>query len=137
MGEDSVTWDNAYSVDFEPIDIQHKELVTMVNVLFDACRQGADAADKVFLQTIKKAVVYARNHFSDEEQYMLKASYPDLNNHRKLHDDFVATVLKSMQEYESGNTAPVDMAQFLKKWLLNHIAISDKQYAPYLAKLKT
>ena len=135
MNEDSVTWDNVYSVGFDPIDNQHKELVIMINQLFDACKQGSEAADKVFLQTIKSAVKYARNHFADEEQFMLKADYPDLNDHRKLHDDFVATVLKSMQEFESGKTAPVEMARFLKNWLLSHIAKSDKQYAPYLAKL--
>jgi hemerythrin len=26
------------------------------------------------------------------------------------------------------------MARYLKKWLLNHIAISDKKYMPYLIK---
>jgi hemerythrin len=40
-----------------------------------------------------------------------------------------------MSEFEAGNTAPIELAQFLKKWLLNHIAVSDKQYAPFLAKL--
>ena len=135
MNDDSVTWDEAYSVGFEYIDNQHKELVRMINELFESCKQGSDAADKVFLQTVKKAANYARDHFSDEDGYMVKASFPDLLAHRKLHDDFLETVLKSMHNYEAGNTAPIEMARFLKTWLLNHIAKSDKQYAPYLAKL--
>ncbi|MCL1812932.1 MAG: bacteriohemerythrin [Treponema sp.] len=135
MNVDSVTWDDAYSVGFEPMDNQHKELVKMINELFEACKQGTAAADKVFLQTIKKAVEYARNHFSEEEKYMLQADFPNLSEQRKQHDDFVASVLKSMQDYKAGDTAGIEMARFLKDWLLNHIAISDKQYAPYMAKL--
>ena len=135
MNDDSVTWDNAFSVGFEPIDNQHKELVTMINELFESCKQGASVADKAFLQTIKKAAEYARNHFSDEDKYMVQAHFPNLNEHRKQHDDFLATVLKAINEFKAGNTAPIELARFLKKWLLNHIAVSDKQYAPYMAKL--
>ena len=135
MNEDSVAWDDAYSVGFEAIDNQHKELIKMINALFESCKQGTKAADAAFLQTIKKAVDYARTHFSEEAQYMLNANYPDVKEHRKQHDDFVTTVLKSMQEFEAGKTAPVELARFLKHWLLNHIAVTDKKYAPYLAKL--
>ena len=35
---------------------------------------------------------------------------------------------------EARNMEPVEMARYLKKWLLNHIAICDKKYMPYLAK---
>ena len=135
MNEDSVTWDNAFSVGFEPIDNQHKELVKMINGLFESSKEGAAAADKTFLQTIKKAADYARDHFSQEDKYMVQAGFPNLSEHRKQHDDFLETVIKAMQEFETGKTAPIELAQFLKKWLLNHIAVSDKQYAPYLAKL--
>lgn len=136
MSEDSVAWDDSFSVGFELFDNQHKELVKMINELFESCKKGAAAADKAFLQTIKKTAEYAVKHFSDEDKYMVKAGFPKLAEHRKQHDDFVTTVLKSINEFEAGKTAPIDLAQFLKKWLLNHIAISDKQYAPYLAKLK-
>ena len=135
MNENTVTWDNAFSVGFEPIDTQHKALVAMINDLFESCNQGTEASDKAFLQTIKKAIDYARNHFSDEVKYMIQADFPNLNEHRKQHDDFMATVIKSMQEFERGNTSHIELAKFLKNWLLNHIAVSDKQYAPYLAKI--
>ena len=122
-------------VGFEYLDNQHKELVKMTNALFESCKLGSKAADEAFLQTIKKAVAYARNHFSEEEKYMLTANYPNLAEQRQQHSDFMETVLKSMHDFEAGKTAPIEMARFLKTWLLNHIAKSDKQYVPYLAKL--
>ena len=136
MSEDSVVWNDSYSVGFEVIDNQHKELVNMINELFESCKKGVAVADKAFLKTTKKAADYAVKHFSDEDKYMVKAGFPKLAEHRKQHDDFITTVLKSINEFEAGKTAPIDLAHFLKKWLLNHIAISDKQYVPYLAKLK-
>ncbi|MDR1836933.1 MAG: bacteriohemerythrin [Treponema sp.] len=135
MNEDSVTWDNSFSVGFDPIDDQHKELVKITNELFQACEQGVIAADMVFLGTVKKALDYAETHFADEEEYMHEANYPHLGEQKNQHAAFVAEVQKSIEEFEAGNIEPVYMARFLKKWLLNHIAVSDKQYAPYLAKI--
>ena len=134
MDEDSVAWNDLFSVGFEPIDDQHKNLVLMTNELFLACKEGAVAADIAFLHTIKKAVAYAETHFADEEGYMLEANYPHFDEHKKQHEDFIASVLKSIEEFEAGNAEPIDMARYLKKWLLNHIAITDKKYMPYLAK---
>jgi len=134
MDEDSVAWDDSYSVGFEPIDNQHKNLVLMTNELFQACKEGVIAADIAFLQTMKKAVEYAETHFADEENYMREANYPHLDEHKELHEDFVESVVNSIEEFEAGNAEPIDMARYLKKWLLNHIAISDKKYMPYLVK---
>ena len=135
MNDDSVIWDNAYSVGFEPIDDQHKELVKMVNELFEGCKQGGPAAAKAFLQTVNRAAVYAREHFSNEDKYMEQAAFPKLREHRKEHDDFLNTVMQLIQDFKAEKIEPVELARFLKKWLLTHIAESDKQYAPYLSKL--
>ena len=134
MNDDSAVWDDAYSVGMAEIDNQHKELVKMTNDLFLSSREGGFAADKAFLQTAKKASDYTREHFSFEEDIMQKAGYPGLADHKKQHSDFLETILKSMLEFEAGKTAGIEMARFLKKWLLNHIAISDKQYSAFLGK---
>jgi len=134
MNEDSAVWDDSFSVGFDPIDDQHKELVRITNELFQACNEGILAADMAFLDTIKKALDYAETHFADEEGYLYEANYPQLSEQKKQHEAFVAEVQKSIEEFEAGNIEPVYMARFLKKWLLNHIAVSDKQYSPYLAK---
>ena len=134
MDEDSVAWNDSFSVGFKPIDDQHKNLVLITNELFLACKEGGIAADIGFLRTIKKAEEYTETHFADEENYMREANYPHFDEHKKQHEDFIAAVLKSIEEFETGKAEPIDMARFLKKWLLNHIAISDKKYMPYLPK---
>jgi len=134
MSDDSVVWDNSFSVGFDPIDDQHKVLVGMTNEMFQACEQGVIAADMAFLQIIQKALGYAETHFSDEEGYLREVNYPYLDEQKEQHEDFVAEVQKSIEEFEAGNIEPIYLARFLKKWLLNHIAVYDKKYAPFLAK---
>ncbi|GBU28721.1 hypothetical protein R84B8_02281 [Treponema sp. R8-4-B8] len=135
MDENFVSWDDSYSVGFEHIDNQHKELVKMVNELYMACKMGALKEDIVYLRTVSKALEYARVHFSDEEEYMGMVSYPELAEHKKQHEAFVVEIKKSVKLFEDGEAAPIELANFLKNWLLNHIAISDKKYAPYLKQL--
>ena len=136
MDEDSVFWSDVYSVNFKTIDDQHKELVRMTNTLFEGCKMGSTAADFVFIKTIRSAVEYAQTHFYTEEKYMKMANYPDVTVHKQEHDSFVATVVKAVKDFEEGNSEPIALARFLKKWLLTHIAESDKKYAPYLVDLK-
>jgi len=135
MDDYFVTWEDSFSVGLEKIDNQHKELVKMVNELYKACKMGALKGDIIYLRTVSKALEYARVHFSDEEEYMGLVYYPELDEHKKQHEEFVVVIKKSIQLFETGEAAPIELANFLKDWLLNHIAISDKKYAPYLTKL--
>ncbi|MCL1813302.1 MAG: bacteriohemerythrin [Treponema sp.] len=136
MDEDSVFWSDDFSVGFELIDNQHKELVRMTNVLFEGCKKGSTAADVAFMQTIRGAVEYAQTHFYTEEKYMKAVNYPGFEIHKKEHDSFVSTVIGSVKNFEEGESEPIALARFLKKWLLTHIAESDKQYAPHLQGYK-
>ena len=132
MNEDSVTWNNSFSVGLDSIDDQHKALVTMINELFEACKQGVLEADMAFLEIIKGALDYAETHFADEEDLLYEANYPYLDEQKEQHEAFVAEVQKTIEEFEAGNIEPIYLARFLKNWLLNHIAVFDKRYTPYL-----
>ena len=136
MDEDSAVWNDSYSVGFAAIDNQHKKLVKMINELFQGCTRSETFAYVSFMQTVKNAVDYAHTHFKKEEDYMKRANYPALADHKKLHEEFIIEIAELVREFETGKTEPVSLARFLKKWLLNHIAVTDKKYAPYLTELK-
>jgi hemerythrin len=104
----------------------------MTNELLAGCDAGNGATDSAFMKTVRGAVEYARTHFYTEEKYMREANYPDLPAHKKEHELFIAQVLNSIKSFEAGGTEPAVLASFLKDWILNHIAVSDKKYAPYL-----
>jgi hemerythrin len=135
MDDDIITWNAAYSVGIEFIDNQHKELVRMTNALFTGCRRGGTLEDVAFLKTLRNAVEYAQTHFATEEKYMRQTNYPDLPAHKAEHEAFVAEVRKQIKTFDNGTAEPLKLARFLKDWLLNHIAVSDKKYTPYFEGL--
>jgi hemerythrin len=134
MKKNFLVWSDDYSVGSELIDSQHKELVGMTNELFRSCEESAGRMAS-FMKTIHQAVNYAKTHFATEEIFMRKVNYPDYVAHKKEHEDFVNEVLRQVKNFEMGACSPLEFAFFLKNWLLNHIAISDKKYSPFLKGL--
>jgi len=133
MDEDYVVWDDDFSVGIHLMDEQHKKLILMINDLFQRCVNGSTSANLTFAIAAKEAAEYARTHFQIEEEYLEKAGYPGLDEQKREHESFMTNVLTTVEKYKKGEAVPLDLVRFLKKWLLNHIAVSDKKYAAYLA----
>ena len=97
-------------------------------------KDGNTIAKAIFAKTFSEAGNYAQTHFHDEEEILEKACYPNLTEHKKEHVTFMTEVWKQFNLFNEGNESPAGLARFLKKWLLTHIAVSDKKYAPYLVE---
>ena len=136
MDEEFINWEDSYSVNFAAIDNQHKELVNMTNELILDCKIGRTTIDAALMNAIKGALAYTQTHFYDEEQYMKKAGYPDLLEHQIEHKAFIAEIVKFFYQFEENNASPIELARFLKKWLMNHIAVTDQKFAPYMKNLQ-
>jgi hemerythrin-like metal-binding protein len=124
-------WIDTYSVKIGIIDMQHKNLVNIVNELHEAMRAG-HAKEKLG-QILSNLIKYTQIHFGTEEKFMVSRGYPEYVQHKAEHDRLTATVLdfqRKFQQNEVGLT--VDVMEFLKDWLIKHILGCDKKYAPFL-----
>jgi len=130
--DDYVEWDDDYSVGVRLMDEQHKKLIIMINDLFQRCVSGNTSANLTFAMAVKDAADYAKTHFQIEEEYLEKVGYPGLPDQKREHESFMARVFSTFDNYKKGEAMPLDLVRFLKKWLLNHIAVADKKYAAYL-----
>jgi len=124
-------WDDAFSVRIGVIDMQHKNLVGIVNELHQAMvrGQGKQELGKIFSNLIK----YTHVHFKTEENLMESHRYPEYIHHKSEHEQLTRTVLdfqSKFQKEEVGLT--VEVMDFLKGWLSKHIMGSDKKYTPFL-----
>jgi len=125
-----INWDDSFSVNVKEIDAQHKKLVNMLNELYDAMRQGK--GKEILGKTISGLIEYTDVHFKTEEKYFDKFGYPETEQHKKEHSDFVQKVLDFKKDFESGKlTLTVKVMNFLKEWLQNHIKGSDKKYSAF------
>jgi len=133
-----ISWAPAFSVGIKVIDDQHKELFALVNDMFNHVVGDAQAERVYFKGVIQKAVEYVKVHFSTEEKIMLHANFPGYLEHKKAHDTFVLTVVEKVKDFEAGKKFTLlEFTQFLKEWILTHIAIMDKGYFTYFRKIAT
>ena len=63
-----ITWTDNLSVNHTEIDNQHKKLVDLINILFDAMKagKGTDVLNKIFAELTS----YTIYHFTYEEKLM-------------------------------------------------------------------
>ena len=137
MADELVTWDDSFLVGIAYIDEQHRELVRITNEFYAGVQMGGVIAKVYFMKTIQGALQYVKTHFATEEDLMQKAGYPYYAEHKKQHEDFVAEVAQQVQVFEKeDNPDPAGFVKYLMNWVLQHIADTDKKYAPYISKLE-
>jgi hemerythrin len=133
MSDDIVVWDDIYSVGVPHIDEQHKMLVLLINDLFQILQSDDGSAKVTLVKAFNKAADYAKTHFQEEEEYMKQINYPNYPEHKKEHETFMAEVWDQFLKFQNNNLMFIELPRFLKKWLLNHIAVTDKKYGQYKA----
>jgi hemerythrin len=124
-------WSDTYSVKIGIIDMQHKNLVNILNELHQAMvsGQGKQYLGKVLSDLIK----YTQVHFKTEESFMQSHQYPEYTYHQSEHDHLTRTVLDFQGKFQRNEVGlTIELMEFLKDWLVKHILGSDKKYGPFL-----
>jgi len=126
-----VAWEDDLSVGIKSIDDDHKKLLTLINNLQTAVYYPTGEAFE--RQALKELVDYTKYHFEREEKMMLDNDYQDFEPHKRQHEEMIAQVQAYCKRYEKDPEATIEeMAEFLKGWLINHIAGTDQKYSDYL-----
>jgi len=124
-------WSNEYNIGNNIIDAQHKRLFELVNSLsrLDAEKATQDHMKKVLDFTLR----YAARHFKDEEILQAMYQYPDYKAHKKIHEDFVATASKLVEQYLAGFSPELfnNLKNILYDWVKQHILVEDRKIGEY------
>lgn len=126
-----IEWSDEMSVNIKRIDEQHKKLIDLLNSLFIAMLDGL--AQNVIDKIVSELINYADYHFKTEEYYFEEHNYPGFHSHKIQHSYYKDEILNFKQELLKGKTTvPMDVFNFLKDWLTDHILKSDQKYSKYL-----
>ncbi len=127
-----LTWNSSqYSVGVKSIDGQHSVLFGLINDLHEAMRKGQGQSQTGPL--LSKLVDYTETHFTAEEEMMADADYPGLADHKLKHRDLIKQVQDFSSRLEKGEAAlSLDLMNFLRDWLTNHIQKVDHDYTPWM-----
>lgn len=130
-----IEWNEKLSVGVPEMDNQHKRLVAIINELNDAMKQGKgrEALGKV----LNNLITYVHTHFKSEEEFMRKVSFPELESHKAEHKKLTNEVEKFYNDFKDGKTIlSVQIMNFLRNWLLDHIGKKDKAYGEFAKQSK-
>ena len=131
-----VTWSKNYATGVEVIDQQHRELVSLTNLLYQACLAGEQKS--AFKDAMSMMVDYVRFHFTAELELLKRINYPQYNEHKAEHDALVKQILEAVQEFKAGRIfVPHTFVRTLKDWVFGHIGVTDRKYAKYVAEQKS
>ena len=129
----SYQWDASLETGHEKIDTQHKQLISTLNSLIDASKEGKDK-DEIF-KVVDFLLEYTILHFKAEEQLQLQYNFPDYYVHKKYHEDFKVTVTGLHKELvETGPTPDmiIYVTNIIGEWFINHIKGDDFKMAAFI-----
>ncbi|WP_051249704.1 bacteriohemerythrin [Maridesulfovibrio zosterae] len=126
----TLEWHDGLNLGVKEIDDQHKELISIINKVLKAFKDGEN--EKSIDLLLKQLREYTIHHFSSEEKYMEKIDYPDFNEHRQLHRQLKERV-KSLQSarFHKEDIEIDQIKALLSKWLIHHILREDYKIAQY------
>jgi hemerythrin-like metal-binding protein len=129
-----IVWnENKHCTGLEDIDEQHKELVDIINEVFDA--RKLKCTKKAMEKILKKLIKYIKIHFKYEEKKLLAAKYKKLKVQQHKHAAFTSKVKTFINHYLNGKeTLNDDILKYLKQWLTEHIMYEDMKYVEYIKK---
>ncbi|MDD5672643.1 MAG: hemerythrin family protein [Chitinivibrionales bacterium] len=131
---DYIVWRDEYSVRFDEIDKQHRQIIGIINDMYQ-CVKGNGTEDK-FAEALGDLRTYTETHFAYEEGIIRLAEFPEIEEHEKLHHA-MAEKTEWLFKLKLGNQNQVKekALDFLKEWWVGHIRAKDVEYIPFVEAL--
>jgi hemerythrin len=131
LQEELFPWSEKYHVGIAFADVQHKQLVDIINRLHQALMDGKGR--RVMGRILDELIRYTQAHFAAEEKVLESCGYPDFLAHHLEHERLAYAVLEFYQKLMSNGTGLTAHAvDFLKDWLGEEILDADMKFAPFL-----
>jgi len=122
-----IDWTDDFKTGIESVDTQHRHLVEIVNKFDEAAKRGKGS--RIMNEILSELLGYTAEHFAAEEKILEDAGYPKLKQHRSQHRQLLQKVERLQFEFDQqGKRITVEVREFLKYWLINHILKEDKAY---------
>jgi hemerythrin len=119
-----IQWKNEFSVGVAAVDLEHRELIQLINRL-DADMQEY-ATKKMVLQTLGEIYARISAHFALEEKIMRDAGYDDYSTHKQDHEsllDELVGIIDSVDD--AGRYDRTALSRSLDSWFSDHFQTHD------------
>lgn len=127
-----ITWTTEIATGIVWQDHQHKELLGVINNLREKFSTEIDN-DLSNIELINFLIYYTGDHLGIEEEYMDILNYPDAEQHKNQHREFLGKVEEL--KYLSSFSVSMNKAALFKDlagWFFKHINNTDRRFGVFL-----
>ena len=124
-------WRDELSIRVANMDLHHKRMLEIANVVAQNLYQGADR--HALTIAVDALIAYTRYHFVEEEKLMTLYGYADAAGHCGQHAEMLTQLTAATKKVLADKTP--DKAAFLRffdTWLVQHIQQQDLPYGKFL-----
>ncbi|HLC65542.1 MAG TPA: bacteriohemerythrin [Candidatus Nanoarchaeia archaeon] len=137
-----IKWTPSMSVNEKTIDIHHKRLLDHLNKL-SVLLSGKGLDIGPIRETLHFLRSYITEHFTYEVAYMEKHNYPGLEEHKKIHQEYInfyenfkvkfdGLYSEKYLSFRKNEELLEEARKFLSEWFVHHIAETDRKYAEFI-----
>ncbi|MET0014134.1 MAG: bacteriohemerythrin [Sedimenticola sp.] len=125
------------ALDIAELDEEHLMLVETLNRLAETLKTPSPEATLAALVILEELSDETSVHFRNEERFMERAGFSELQEHQREHALLRAELHQFIREIENGDEQ-LDMESMrqLKQWLIGHIVGSDREFANFYNRQK-
>ena len=129
-------WNQQYEIGVKEIDKQHHELFRLVNNIKTAMR-NKENEKLIIKKSFIEIVNYTQMHFAYEEKLMRKLHFHGTDNLRIQQEQLINDIVGTLKLIKSGGKySPIQMFNFLNKWLFTHVITENKNLREFVERRK-
>ncbi|NIQ93829.1 MAG: hemerythrin family protein [Desulfuromonadales bacterium] len=119
-----LNWKPDYSLGIPSVDFEHRQMIDMINRIYDHIEASAEAA------TIEAGLedIYAgiSAHFALEERHMRELGYAEYEAHKENHEELLDEIRELMDDFaDSPEQGRARLRKSLADWFGVHFATFD------------
>ncbi len=121
-----IHWRDEFSLGVESVDVEHREMIELINSLDTSMQQGA--SQDAVVDTLGEIYARIAAHFALEEKIMRAANYEQLPAHKMDHERLLDRLLDVIDSVdEEGRYERDALSDYLNSWFSVHFRVHDAQ----------
>ena len=119
-----LTWKPEYSVGIESVDSEHREMIELINAVYDAIEDKKNPQSIEHFLGEVHATISA--HFALEERVMRNANYGEFEAHKEDHEELLDEIRDLMDRFFDAPEQGLQLLQEnLSGWFAGHFPTFD------------
>ncbi|MGI9261482.1 MAG: bacteriohemerythrin [Woeseiaceae bacterium] len=117
-------WKSEYSVGIESMDVEHREMIDLINNVYQRLGSSPDPGD--IEDCLEKIFNTISLHFALEERIMREHAYAEYAEHKEDHEDLLDEIRDLMDQFIADTDSGARLLEKrLSDWFVRHFATFD------------